>query len=66
MRYAIANKNTVLVPELVSTTPSTYPVTAFKVFRKFSTRELARAYKQSRRNPQDYSIIDLKQEAIVR
>lgn len=65
-RYVIANKNTVIVPEDVNTTPSRYPVLEYKRFRVAHSREKARAVKKSFKNPRQYAIIDTHNMEIVR
>lgn len=65
-RFAISNINNVLIPTEASTTPSRYPVNSFTAFRKFATRAEARAYKRTRKNPQQYAIIDTATNNIVR
>lgn len=66
MNYAIANKNTILINENANTTNSRYGVVEFTAFRKFATRTAARNYKRTRKNPQQYSIIQLATSTIVR
>lgn len=66
MRYAIARKDTVLVPINANTKKSRYPVNTFTAFRKFKRREDARSYKQSLKNPGEYSIIDTTSLAVIR
>ena len=65
-RYAISNIDNVLVSVDANTTASRYPVVQFKAFRKFATREQARSYKRSRKNPQQYAIIDTSTGNVVR
>lgn len=66
MNYAIANKNTILINENANTTASRYGAVEFTAFRKFATRAAARNYKRTRKNPQQYSIIQLATSTIVR
>lgn len=66
MTYGIANKNTVSLPEFANTKESIYPANAFKIFRKFATRDAARAYKRSLKNPQHYAIINTRSALVVR
>ncbi|UFK09535.1 hypothetical protein [Xanthomonas phage DES1] len=66
LRYGISKKDNVLVSVDANTTASRYPLTQFKLFRKFATRDDARSYKQSLRNPQEYVIVDVANNVGVR
>lgn len=66
MTYGIANKKTMILAQFANTTDSIYPVVSFKIFRKFSTRNAARAYKRSLKNPQYYAIINTSKALVVR
>ena len=66
MRYGITNVKNLLVARDANTTASSYPAVEHKVFRKFATRNEARQYKRTRRNPQQYPIIDLERNLVVR
>lgn len=66
MNYAIANKNTILIDDNANTTKSRYGVVEFTAFRRFTSRAAARNYKRTRKNPQQYSIIQLATNTIVR
>lgn len=66
--YAIVNKKH-FVPN-GNTTASRYPVVALGdglvVHRRRVSREDARAYKRSLKNPQNWAIIDLRTNEVVR
>lgn len=62
--WGISLKKNVRVPFDANTTASTYKALAFKVFRKFSTRDEAREFKRSYRSP--VSIINLQGSTVVR
>jgi hypothetical protein len=66
MNYGIANKNTILINEDANTTKSRYGAVEFTTFRRFATRAAARNYKRTRKNPSQYSIIQLATNTIVR
>lgn len=66
LRYGISKKENVLVSMDANTTESRYPLTQFKLFRKFATRDAARSYKQSLRSPQEYIIVDVANNVGVR
>lgn len=70
--YAIVNKKNI-VPN-GNTTKSRYPVAArsgwtgtdFPIKRKLPSREAARAYKRGLSNPQNWAILDLRTNEVVR
>ena len=66
MRYGVTNVKNLVIGRDANTTNSTYPAVEYKVFRKFKTRDEAREYKRTRRYPQRYPIIDLKNNMVVR
>lgn len=47
MKFAISLRKNVTVASDVSTTPGNYDVVEYKAFRKFPTRNAARAFKKS-------------------
>ena len=65
-RYTISKKENVLIPEHADTTLSGYPVTSYRGFRKFVTREAARSYKRSLKIPSKYCIVDTVNANIIR
>lgn len=66
MRYGITNVKNLVVAANADTHASTYPAVEHKVFRKFATRREAREYKRTRRNPQQYPIVDLQRNLVIR
>lgn len=64
MNYAISQTKNVLVPVDANTSNGNYPVLSFKPFRKFHTREQARAFKRA--DHRSLSIINLKTMQVVR
>lgn len=64
MNYAISQTKNVLIPNDANTTKGNYPVLSFKPFRKFRTREQARAFKRA--DHRALSIINLKTMEVVR
>lgn len=65
-RFAISNINNITITRDANTTNSRYPVLDFVPFRKFATRAQARTYKRTRRDPQQYAIIDTVTKNVVR
>ena len=66
--WGIARVENVQIDESfgVSSRESRIPAKSFTVFRKFTTRQKARSYKQSLRNPDKYKLIDLMNYEIIR
>ena len=64
MNYAISQTKNVTIPAEANTTKGNYPVISFKAFRKFHTREQARAFKRA--DKRQLSIINLKTQEVVR
>lgn len=64
MNYAISQTKNVRIPNDANTTKGNYPVLSFKAFRKFRTREQARAFKRD--DHRVLSIINLKTMEVVR
>ena len=66
--WGIARVENVKIDESfgVSSRESRIPAKSFTVFRKFTTRQKARCYKQSLRNPDKYKLIDLMNYEIIR
>ena len=66
--WGIARVENVKIDESfgVSSRESRIPAKSFTVFRKFTTRQKARSYKQSLRNPDKYKLIDLMNYEVVR
>lgn len=64
MNYAISQTKNVRIPNDANTTKGNYPVLSFKAFRKFRTREQARAFKRA--DHRQLSIINLKTQEVVR
>jgi len=62
--WGVSLTKNVLIPVDETTTKSVYKAVDFKVFRKFSTREEAREFKRSYKNP--VSIINLATSSVVR
>jgi hypothetical protein len=63
-RWAISKTKNIIVPSVVNTKNSTYPVLAYKAARKFSTREEARAFKSTL--PYRTNIVDTFNSTVVR
>lgn len=63
-KYAISKTSNVRVPVDANTTPGNYPVISFTAFRKFKTREAARAFKRG--DSRQLSIINLETMQVVR
>ncbi len=56
--YNIFKKTALEINSCVNTTASRYPATIVgKAWRKFQTRNAARAFKRTLRNPTDYAIV---------
>jgi hypothetical protein len=56
--YGIINKSKIVLDTCTNTTNSIYTAKVTgKPFRKFTTREAARAYKQSLTTPTNYAIV---------
>jgi hypothetical protein len=67
LRYAVSKKQNISIPQGTTTTASTYPVTEYKAFRKFATREQARAFKRLKAFMDlPLSIIDTQRQMVVR
>lgn len=66
MRYGITNVKNLVIAASANTKASTYPAVEHKVFRKFATRQEAREYKRTRRHPQNYPIVDLQRNMVIR
>jgi hypothetical protein len=65
MKYAISLRKNIKLPAGTSTDNGNYPVHSFKPFRKFRTREQARAFKRTYSgNP--VSIVNLTTQQVVR
>ena len=64
MNYAISQTKNVVVPVDANTSKGNYPVLHFVSFRKFRTREQARAFKRA--DKRQLSIINLKTQEVVR
>lgn len=65
-RYTITNIDNLLIAADSDTKNSRYPAIQWTGFRKFFTREDARAYKRARKHPQQYAIIDELTSHVVR
>lgn len=65
-RYAISKIENVLIANDADTKASRYPVVEYVAFRRAATRDKARNYKRSRKNPQAYAIIDTATNNVVR
>lgn len=63
-RWAISKTKNVIVPLDVDTKNSTYPVIAFKPYRRFNTRAEARAFKSTL--PYRTNIVDIENSVVVR
>lgn len=63
-KYAISQTKNVVIPVDANTTNGNYPVLSFKAFRKFRTREQARAFKRG--DKRRLSIINLETMEVVR
>lgn len=65
-KYAISKAHDVLVPANANTKNSIYPALQYKVLRRFDTRQLARQFKQSKKYPTNYAIINTATSQVVR
>lgn len=63
-QYVISQSKNVVVPTGTDRRKGNYPVLSFKAFRKFRTREQARAFKRD--DHRVLSIINLKTMEVVR
>lgn len=65
-KYVISSVEDVTIPGDAVTDSGRYPVTSYIATRKFKTRAEARAYKQARKYPQHYAIINTEAQMVVR
>lgn len=65
MKYVISLTRNVRVPLDVNTKASSYPVVSYRGFRKFKSREQARAFKRTYQGS-PVSIINVEKQQVVR
>jgi len=65
-KYVVSSKEDVMLPEDVNTDSGRYPVLSYIATRKFKTRAAARVYKQARKYPQHYAIVNTEAQMVVR
>lgn len=65
-KYVISSVEDVVIANDANTKNSRYPVLSYVARSKFTTRAKARAYKQRRKNPTHWAIINTVDNVVVR